>query len=249
MLKVLIADDEKNVQEALTSIISLYGKDMELAPSADSVSATVQAIRQHRPDVVLLDIEMKGGTGFDVLKHFPKPAFKVIFVTAFQQHAVQAFRFSALDYLLKPVDPDQLIASINRAEDLIDREKTALRIESFMFNLENLSKEHKKIVLKTATSIHVVNLQDIVYCEADSSYTTIHLCDKTRITVSNTLGNYEEMFGEFGFIRIHSSYLLNVNYIRRYDKGSGGTVVLEGDIVLPVATRKKELVLSVLSRL
>ena len=249
MLKVLIADDEENVRDALTQIITAYASDIGIVAATDSVGSTVNAINTFNPDVVLLDIQMKEGTGFDVLKQFPAPKFKVVFITAYQQYAIQAFRFSALDYLLKPVDPDLLIETLQKAADTIDREKLSLKISSFMFNMDSISKGLKKIILKTADNIHVVNLQDIMYCEADRSYTNFYLADNSRIMVSNTLGQYEEMFEEYSFLRIHQSYLLNINYIKRYEKGDGGKIILSNAVSLPVATRKKDHLLQILAKL
>src|ERR1700752_5243992 len=177
MIKLLIADDEENVREALGSMVKLYSTDIKIVDSVNSVASAIKSISQHKPDVVLLDIEMKDGTGFDVLKQFPSPAFKVIFITAYQQYAVEAFRFSALDYLLKPVDPDLFTEAIRKATDIIDKEKISLKIDSFLYNMENISKGMKKIILKTSDNIHVVNLQDIIYCEADRSYTNFYLAD------------------------------------------------------------------------
>jgi two-component system LytT family response regulator len=249
MIKLIIADDEENVRQALHALVNRYCKEVQIVASTDSVSSTVKAINELQPDIVLLDIEMKEGTGFDVLKQFPVPKFKVIFVTAFQQYALQAFRFAALDYILKPIDPDVLADALRKAQDSIDREKIALKIDSFLHNMDNLSKGTKKIILKTADNIHVVNMQDIMYCEADRSYTNFYLADKSRIMVSNTLGDYEEMFSEYGFLRIHQSYLLNLSYIKRYEKGEGGKVILSDTIHLPVATRKKDHLMQLLSKL
>jgi two-component system LytT family response regulator len=249
MTKLVIADDEQNVREALAQMLKLYCPDVNVVASTDSVSETVKAISNHQPDIVLLDIEMKEGSGFDVLKKFASPKFKIIFITAYQQYAIQAFRFSALDYILKPVDPDLLVQAIQKAEDIIDREKITLKIDSFMFNMDNVSRGMKKIVLKTSENIHIVNLQDILYCEADRSYTNFYLTDKSRIIVSTTLGIYEEMFEEYGFLRVHTSYLVNSNSIKRYEKGEGGKVVLSNGVSLPVATRKKEHLMQLLSKL
>lgn len=248
-LKILIADDEDNVREAIGQMVKLYCNEASVVAEAGSVSTAIKAIESYQPDVVLLDIDMKDGTGFDVLKKFPSPTFKVIFITAFQEYAVQAFRFSALDYLLKPLDPDLLMKAIKKAHDVIDRDKISLKIDSFLYNMDTLSKGSKKIILKTADNIHVVNMQDIVYCEADRSYTNFYLSDKSRIMVSTTLGDYEELFAEYGFLRIHQSYLLNVSYMKRYEKGDGGKAILSGDISLPVATRKKDQLLQLLSKL
>jgi two-component system LytT family response regulator len=249
MLKLLIADDEENVREAFSHIISTHNPDITLLSATDSVTSTIKSITENKPDIVLLDVEMKGGTGFDVLKNFPEPKFKVIFITAFQQYAVQAFRFAALDYILKPVDPDQLMETIGKASDNIDKEKIALKVDSFLYNMRSMGQGFKKIILKTSNNIYVVNLQDIVYLEADRSYTNFYMTDKSRIMVSSTLGHYEEMFDEYSFLRIHASYLININYIKRYEKGDGGKIILTGDISLPVASRKKEHVMQLLTSL
>jgi two-component system LytT family response regulator len=248
-LRILIVDDEQHVREAIGQMVTLYCSDAEVVAEAAGVSEAVNAIKQHKPGIVLLDVDIKDGTGFDVLKQFPSPDFKVIFITAFQEYAVQAFRFSALDFLLKPLVPELLVEAIKKAQDVIDLKNMSLKIDSFIYNMDSLSKGTKKIILKTADTIHVINMQDIVYCEADRSYTNFYLSDKTRIMVSTTLGDYEDLFSGYGFLRIHQSYLLNVSYMKRYERGDGGKAVLVGDISLPVATRKKEQLLQLLSKL
>lgn len=249
MLKLLIADDEINVRESLELLVKMYCPDIEIVAMTDSVSATVKAIQFHKPHIVLLDIEMKEGTGFDVLKNFSAPTFKVVFITAHQEFALKAFRFSALDYLLKPVDPDELVEAITKAVGIIEKEKISMKIDSFFENMEQMSKGMKKIVIRTAEDIHVVQLQDIMYCEADRSYTIFNLKDNKRILVSTTLGEYEEMLQEYNFLRIHQSYLVNINFIKRYEKSDGGKVVLTNDVKIPVATRKKDHLLQLLNKL
>jgi two-component system LytT family response regulator len=249
MLKLLIADDEENVQETISAIVEKYCRGVSIVACTASVSATVKAIQQYEPEIVLLDIEMKEGTGFDVLKKITDPKFRIIFVTAYQEYAVEAFRFSALDYILKPIDQELLVQAIKKASESIDREKLSLKIDSFMFNMDHISKEMKKIALKTADNIHLVNLRDIVYCEADRSYTYFYLNDKSRVTVSSPLGQYEDLFNGYGFLRIHSSFLVNINYIKRYEKGDGGKVIIDDKTSLPVSTRKKEQLMQLLSKL
>jgi two-component system LytT family response regulator len=249
MLKIIIVDDEANVRQALGQMLRLFSEDTQLIGSYSNVAAAVKAIREDKPDIVLLDIEIGKDNGFDVLKHFPSPGFKVIFITGYQQYAVQAFRFAALDYLLKPVDPDQLSDAIKKAFDAVDREKFSLKIDSFIHNMGTMANKAKKIILRTADNMHIVNLNDIMYCESERSYTTFFLADKTKVMVSQTLGDYEDMFNEYGFMRIHKSYLINLQFIKRYEKGDGGTVILNGNISLPVATRKKEQLLVLLAKL
>ena len=249
MLKLLIVDDEENVREALSRMLQLYSEDTQLTGAHGSISSAVKAIKENKPDILLLDIEIGKESGFDIFKHFPKPDFKIIFITAYQQYAVQAFRFAALDYLLKPVNPDQLIDALKKAFDAIDREKFSLKIDSFIHNVSAISNRSKKIVLKTADNMHVVNVNDIMYCESDRSYTTFFMADKSRIMVSQTLGDYEDMFDEYGFIRIHKSYLVNLQFIKRYEKGEGGKIILNDNSSIPVASRKKEQLLELLAKL
>ncbi len=249
MLKIIIVDDEANVREAIGQMLKLFSEDTQLIGSYSNIAAAVKAIREDKPHIVLLDIEIGQDNGFDVLKHFPNPGFKVIFITGYQQYAVQAFRFAALDYLLKPVDPDQLSDAIKKAFDAVDREKFSLKIDSFIHNMGSMAHKAKKIVLRTADNMHIVNLNDIMYCESERSYTTFFMADKTKVMVSQTLGDYEDMFNDYGFMRIHKSYLINLQFIKRYEKGDGGTVILNGNISLPVATRKKEQLMELLAKL
>jgi two-component system LytT family response regulator len=143
LLKLIIADDVRNIRESLTKMITSFVPDTSIAACTDSVETTINAIKEHKPDVLLLDIEMKDGTGFDVLKKFPSPSFKTIFVTAYEHYSLEAFRFSALDYLLKPVDPDQLVKALSKAGDQLDREKLSDKIEAFLHNMEHAAKGKK----------------------------------------------------------------------------------------------------------
>lgn len=240
MLKIVIVDDEENVRESLNSMLKLYCKNIEWVKSFSTVHSTLNFIDTEKIDVLLLDIKVGKENGFDIFKHFPNPDFKVIFVTAFQEYAVKAFRFAAIDYLLKPVDPDTLAEAVNRANDILDNEKMSLKIESLLHNLNLEPKTKKKMVLKTSDSIHVVNPEEIIYCEADGSYTRFHLADGSRIMVTKTLGVYEELLETENFLRIHQSYLLNLDYLKRFDKAEGGRVILKDGTPLAVASRKKD---------
>jgi len=248
-VKAVLVDDESGSREVLRGLLQRYFPGIVIAGEADHAQQAYELILEVQPQLVFLDIQMPRGDGFSLLRRFEAVPFEVIFVTSYDQYAINAIRFNALDYLLKPVDPDQLSEALTRAADSLDREKMSLKIESFLFNMDNLAKGQKKIVLKTSSNIHIVNLQDVVYCEADRSYTNFYLADKSRIMVSSTLGQYEEMFEGYGFLRIHASYLVNIDFVKRYEKGEGGRVILAGDIELPVAARKKEYLLQLLSRL
>jgi|SRR6218665_266593 len=249
MLKLILIDDEERIRLSIAQLLQLYHPEYEVVASCGSLSSAVEAIRQQPPDVVLIDVEIGQENGFDLFKAFPKPAFKVIFITAYQQYAIEAFRFAALDYLLKPIQADLLADALNRAGDELQRDKLNLRFDAFLHNISSPAKNNKRIVLKTAESIHLVELSDIMYCEANRGYTSFYLADKSRIMVSTTLGEYEDLFEACGYCRIHQSYLLNLNYFKRYDKADGGMAILKDNSKLPVATRKKELLLQRLSEL
>lgn len=246
MIKAIIIDDEDSVGEALVQLFSLKKIDIKVCQFCKSIDSAALAIRTHQPDILFLDVELGEENGFDIFKHFPSPSFKVIFLTGHQQYAVKAFRFATLDYILKPIDPDLLAESIKKAYQVIDKEKIALKIDSFLHNMSDFSKDSKKIILKTADAVHLIYLCDIMYCEADRSYTNFYLADKSRIMVSHNMGEYEELFSEHGFFRIHQSYLLNLNYFKRYEKSDGGKAILKDNTSLPVATRKKDQLLQLL---
>jgi two-component system LytT family response regulator len=196
---------------------------------------------------VLLDIKMDDGTGFDLLKQIEPVDFKVIFVTAYDQYAIHAIKFSALDYLLKPVDPDDLIQAVEKAEKLLVQELNQ-QLGVLADNMQTQDRLKKKIILKTFDNIHLVKVSDIVYCESDDNYTRFHLENKS-ILVSTTLKEYEEMLGEYGFFRAHRSYLVNLGHIETFEKADGGAIILTNDKKVPVSSRKKEQLLDLLERI
>jgi len=240
MLKVIIVDDDSNVIDALSLSIQNGHPDFKICATCTSLKAAIEAIGTHEPDLVLLDIEIGKDNGFEIFRHFPDPRFKVIFITGHDQYAIQAFRFSAFDYLLKPVSPALFKEVLNKAAEKTDFEKMALKIDSLLSNTNQALKRNKKIVLRTAENIHLVKLSDILYCEADGGYTTFYLADNSRIIVSHAMGDYEELFDDYGFFRIHNSYLLNLAHFKRFEKTDGGRAVLKNDSWLPVASRKKD---------
>jgi len=222
--------------------------DVRVVGQAFGVESGIKAINELQPELVLLDIQMKDGTGFDLLHRLPSIDFKVIFVTAFDQYALQAFRFSAVDYLLKPVNPEQLIESVLRAGRLI-QDHFNKQIKVLEEHLRSVSNKNRKIILRTSESIHLLEVANIICCDSDSSYTTVHTVDGGKIIVSRTLKEYEEMLTDCGFYRVHKSYLINLHHIKRFDRMDGGFLVLTNDQKIPVASRKRDEVLALLERL
>ncbi|MCO5263777.1 MAG: LytTR family DNA-binding domain-containing protein [Lentimicrobium sp.] len=241
MLRTIIIDDEEHMQQSLEKLLQRYCPYVQVVARAGSVASGLACIREHRPDVVLLDIKMDDGTGFDLLKQAEPIDFKVIFITAYDQYAVEAFRYSALDYLLKPVIPGNLAEAIQKAEETRIKD-LELQLSALKNNMAADNQLNKKLVLKTQESIYIVVPDEILYCQADSNYSTFTLNDGRRITVSRTLREFEELLKQAGFFRVHKSFLINLSRIIRLDKSEGGALVMSNGDKIPVgASRKEEL--------
>ena len=248
LLRTIIIDDEVLMRQTLEKLVHGHCPNVKLVAKAGSVKSGVEAIKRHHPDLVLLDIKMDDGTGFDLLKQLEPVDFKVIFITAYDEFAIKAIKFSALDYLLKPVDPEDLVKAINKAEKLIVKELNT-QLNALEDNMRSGSAALKKIILKTFDNIYLVKMYDIIYCESYDNYTYFYTLDNSKILVSNTLKEYEEMLSEYGFFRVHKSYLINLAHIQRFEKAEGGNVVLSNEVTLPVASRKREQLLELLDKI
>jgi two-component system, LytTR family, response regulator len=248
MLRTIIIDDEEHQRLNIDKMVKLYCPDLNVIAHADGVKTGVEAVKKYGPDLVLLDINLQDGSGFDLLDALQPINFKIIFITAFDQYAIKAFRFSALDYLLKPVDPDELCRAAARAAAIMQNDFNA-QISNLQKFIQPDEKNHQKIIIKTHDNIYLVPVQDILYCQSDNNYTRFHLSDHKQIMVSATLKEYEDLLSDSGFFRIHKSYLINMKRIRRFERAEGGSVVLEGDIKIPVASRKREELLDILEQL
>ena len=249
MIRTIIIDDELMARETIAEMLSLYCKEVEVVALADDVGSGVDVIRKHQPDLVLLDIQLINGTGFDILKKLNSHDFKVIFITAFEDYAVKAFKFSALDYILKPIDPDELIEAVDKARQLMSADAMSLKLKALFDNMDSLSKEGKKIVLKTANNVHLISLQDIIRCQSDKNYTHFYVIGLDKIVVSKTLKDYEDILTDYNFYRAHQSHLINISHIKRYEKADGGYLVMSDDSVVPVSFRKKEQLMNLFNRM
>jgi two-component system LytT family response regulator len=248
MLRVVIIDDEAHVRDSLSKLLGRCCPGVAVSGEAGTVSQGIAMIRDLHPDLVLLDIQLGDGTGFDILNAFPEVDFKVIFITAYDHYAVQAFRFSAVDYLLKPVNPELFAEAVGRAAHMI-RAHEQLQVQALQENLQNTGHQNKKIILKTTENIYLLDLHHITCCESDDNYTRIHTSDGDKILVSKTLREYDDMLAGCGFYRVHKSFLINLSHIRRFEKQEGGYIVLTGDLKVPVASRKREEVMALLERM
>ncbi len=246
-MKILIIDNEAQIRSILKEMILLWSNGMHTVEEADGVASGLKEIHHFQPDIVMLDVEMDDGTGFDLLKQVMNPRFQLIFTTAHNKYAVQAFKFSAMDYLLKPIDPTELNNSLEKAAEKMLNSNLQRQLAVMMEQWTEKKPADPQIVLKDIDKTYFVKINDILYCEAEGAYTKFYLTTGDPIFVSRTLRTYEEILAPSGFIRTHHSCLVNPNKIKIYDrKTDNGTLVLEGGIMLPVAQRKKEFVMQFL---
>ena len=246
MIKAIIIDDEINNQELVANLLKAYVQNIQIVAVSNSVETAFQAINEHKPDLIFLDIQMPDGTGFDLLKKFDKINFKIIFITAFQEYAIEAFKYSAIDYLMKPLSPASLIDACKKMEDITQDDDLNLRIKALLNNINESSKSKKKIVLKTMERIYSVDVSDVVRFESDGGYTKVYLADGKRIMVSRTLKDFDDLLNEVGFLRVHNSHLINMEHLFCFEK-TEGHIVMKDDSIVPVSNRKKEHLLELLN--
>ena len=249
MLNIALIEDEEKTLKGICTIIGDYCKDVVIKGTADSVASAVELLNTTQVDLVLSDINLPDGKSFEILEQLNEIDFKIIFITAFEEYAIKAIKFSAFDYLVKPIDPKELIAAIQKAQKHVEKENAALKLEALLTNVKNFSENLKKIVLKTLDSIYIIDVQDIVHCESDSSYTRFSLIDGRKIMVSKVLKEFDEMLGGSGFIRVHKSHLINLNYIDRFIKTEGGYLVMKDGSNVPVSQRRKDHILTLLENM
>ena len=240
--RAVVIDDEPHSRLTLKIFLKEYCPDVEVAGEADGVMKGVHLIRQVHPDVVFLDVEMEDGTGFDLLDKFRNPAFQVIFTTAYNEFALKAFRYNAIDYLLKPIDIDELIRAVDRIAPGKQSSGYAEQISNISEN--NRTGRFEKIAVASNEGLHFINLKDIVRLESDVNYTTFYLASSERITVSKTLKNFEELLPGNEFFRPHQSHIVNLTYIKKILRQDGGYLLMEGNSKIPIARSRKEELLS-----
>ncbi len=241
MINAVIADDEKMSRNTLRKLLELYCPSVQVLAEAANAAETKEALQQWKPDLLFLDIAMPGQSGIELLSEMEEPPCEVIFVTAHNDFVLQALRLSAADYLLKPVDEQQLIAAVSNAGRRISQKESGQHIRSFLHNMQVKARPlDSQLCIPGVKGFQVVNLSDIIYCEADNTYTIIYLNDNKKLLASRPLMDYELLLQDSLFFRIHKSTLVNMKHIREYQKGDGGFVVMSNGRELEVSRRKKE---------
>ena len=244
MIKVLLIDDDANLRQGMKALLERYASDIEIIGEADSVKTGTIAIEKLQPQVVFLDIQLNDGTGFDILERVTKSQGKlsshIVFITAHEQYAIKAFRFSALDFLLKPVDPEELQKVVEKIKAILNQKENFEHIDLLLENIRKKVDNFKRIALSTSDGIHLFEISDIIRCESEDNYTKFYIKNHKPILISKTLKEYEELLAEHGFERIHQSHLINLAYLKSYIKKDGGYVIMSDNSNLPIAQRKRE---------
>ncbi|MEM9919188.1 MAG: response regulator [Bacteroidota bacterium] len=234
-MKAIIIDDELNAREALRNLLENFISGVEVVAEAEGVSSGLAAIKQHQPEIVFLDVNMPSGTGFDLLEQLETVDFVLVFVTAYDQYAIKAIKFSALDYLLKPVDLQELRKTLERIQKIGNHYPQKL-VEHYRQNQQS----GDTIALPSIDGFDIVRLVDIIRCEGERNYTTFYIKGSDRIVVSRTLKEYETLLSGFNFLRVYQSHLINLHFVKKYIRGRGGFVIMEDGAQLPVSREKKE---------
>lgn len=236
-MKTVIVDDRNSIREFITQLLS-NRDDIEVVGEADNVENAISVINTKKPDLILLDIQLPDGNGFEILEGLTYTDYRVIFVTSHEEFALKAFKYSALDYVVKPIDPEVFYASIEKAKSHFSAGDQQLKIQSLIENLTS-NKTTKKLVLNTQETVHVVNSEEITRCESDGSYTLVYFQER-KIMISRKLKDFEEMLSGLSFYRSHRSHLINLNFVDRYEKKDGGYIIMKDNTSVPLSAAKKE---------
>jgi two-component system LytT family response regulator len=239
MTRSIIVDDEFKSSENLKKMLETYCQNVEVAALCQNVAQGIEAVEKFHPDVVFLDIQMQRETGFDLLTKLKDIDFEVIFTTAHSEYAIKAIKFSAIDYLLKPIDVEELRAAVAKVESKQNGNITE-RLEHLLKNIKSGTSENFKLALPTSEGLTFIKTNEILYCKASGNYTEIFMTDGKKHLVSRQLKEYDDLLSGHDFFRIHHSFLININYIKNYVRGEGGYVVMNDNASLDVSRRKKD---------
>jgi two-component system LytT family response regulator len=244
-LRAILIDDEPECLRSLSLDLQQHCPDVEILAQLDNGKEAIKAIHAQEPDVVFLDIDMPYINGFDLLEMVPNVNFEVIFTTAYDQYALQAFRISAVDYLLKPIDTSLLREAVEKVRVLRQQGNTSKQISFLIQQIKDLENNNvRRIALPTFDGLEFIRLEDILYCQSDGAYTYVHLLDGNKLYISKTLRYLEDALCHFHFFRVHNSYIVNLREISKYAKTDGGLLILSNGVKVKVSRSKKDELLS-----
>lgn len=243
-ITAVLVDDDAHLRKGMKAMLKRYASHFEIVGEAENVDDAITVISRQQPQVVFLDIQLAEGTGFDILEKLTalqgKITFQVVFITAHEQYAIKAFRFSALDFLLKPVDPEELQKVVEKIHHTLQKNESFEHIELLLENIRKKTNTFKRIALSTAEGIHLFNINEMLRCESEDNYTRFYFVNGKSLLISKTLKEYEELLSSQGFERIHQSHLINLAFLKSYIRKDGGYVVMADGSHLPISQRKKE---------
>jgi two-component system LytT family response regulator len=245
-MKAIIIDDEPAIRNTISSLLRDSFPDITVSALAGTVEEGYAGVTAYQPDLLFLDVELPDGLGFDLLKRLSPVRFRTIFITGHQEYALDAIKVSALDYILKPIDLDELALAITKAREIINHEEEQLKLLALSENLSG-KKVLKRIILRTSDALQLISVSDIIRAEAESNYTHFHLAGGKRIMVSRTIKDYEAMLAGTGLIRVHQSHLVNLNYADKFFKRDGGYLLLKNGTSIPVSPNLKQKVLQAIT--
>lgn len=244
-MRAIIVDDEPDGIRTLRKLLELNCPEVEIAATCTDAFLAKQKMEQLQPDVVFLDVQMPGKSGLDILSELSERNFEVIFVTAHNEYILQALQFSAVDYLMKPVDEDRLVEAVQRVKKRLHQEKSNENTEVLLHNIHKATSPlEMRLCLPTLKGFTILKLEEIIYCEAQRSYTVFHLVNNKTLMVSKPLFDYDKLLSDTIFFRVHKSFLINLMHVKEYVRGEGGTVVMSNNMEIEVSRRKKEQFLS-----
>jgi two-component system, LytTR family, response regulator len=239
MLRVVIVEDEIHSRETLKNLLQEFCEGVEIVGMAGDVPTAVDVIRKENPDLLFLDVELQSGTGFDVLEQLPDIHFDIVFTTAFEQYAVRAIKLSSIDYLLKPIDIEELRKAVEKARQKRGADDQKKQLETLIANLSGTPGK-KKICLATSDGLEFIDVADIMYCEANGSYTNFNLTNGTKILVSKNLKEYESMLADQNFMRVHNSFLINLAEVKKFVKSEGGYILMKDNAQISISQKNRE---------
>lgn len=241
MINAIIVDDEQHSIDRLVFLLKENcSRSVKVLGTYTSVDEGIPAVQHLKPDLVFLDVQMGSKTGFDLLQQLDEINFEIIFITAYEKYAVQAFRFSAFDYLLKPVNQNEFLQTLDKLKEKFSQSEQSKKLETLFYNLKNLNGVSKKISIPTGSGLIFPEVNNIIRCESDVNYTSIFFRGQPKITVAKTLKEFEDLLSDCNFFRVHNSHLINLSFIKSYHKGKGGHVTLTDDTRIEVSVRRKD---------
>lgn len=240
MIRAMIIEDEENSRIILNDMLHQHFKNIEVIATCANNEEAKSAIENLSPDLVFSDIELGNEKVFDMLQQLSNTDFEIIFTTGYDRYAIQAIKFSALDYLLKPFSKEDLADALNHYQQKQNKKQSAQQFDALFHNLKHFQNDQKKITLPTSNGLNVYPVKEIIRCQAEINYTNFYLTSKNKMLVTKTLKEYEELLNDYDFIRVHNSHLINLHHVKNYSRGEGGTVTMSDGTTVDVSRRKKE---------